>query len=66
MTATAASTSPLDLFYGVARPSEFPYPMVAVNDLPDSWREFLDSLEQRPGGQWLTQMYRQHRGQSAN
>jgi hypothetical protein len=40
--------------------------MVAVNDLPDSWREFLDSLEQRPGGQWLTQMYRQHRGQSAN
>ncbi|MBV9338312.1 MAG: glutathione S-transferase [Solirubrobacterales bacterium] len=38
------------LFYGVARPPEFPYPMVAVNDLPDSWREFLDLLAQRPGG----------------
>ena len=63
---TVADLTAAALFYGVARPPEFPYPMVAVNDLPDSWREFLDSLEQRPGGQWLTQMYRQHRGQSAN
>ncbi|MBV8997893.1 MAG: glutathione S-transferase family protein [Solirubrobacterales bacterium] len=62
---TVADLTAAALFYGVARPPEFPYPMVAVDDMPDSWREFLDSLAQRPGGQWLTQMYRRHRGQSA-
>jgi glutathione S-transferase len=62
---TVADLTGAALFYAVARPPEFPYPMVAVDDLPDSWREFLDSLAQRPGGQWLTQMYRRHRGQSA-
>ena len=62
---TVADLTAAALFYGVARPSEFPYPMVAFNDLPDSWREFLGSLAQRPGGQWLTQMYRRHRGHSA-
>ena len=62
---TVADLTAAALFYGVARPPEFPYPMVAVNDLPDSWREFLHSLQRRPGGQWLAQMYRQHRCQSA-
>jgi glutathione S-transferase len=62
---TVADLTAAALFYGVARPPEFPYPMVAVNDLPDSWREFLDSLAQRPGGQWVAQTYRRHRGQSA-
>jgi glutathione S-transferase len=62
---TVADLTAAALFYGVARPPEFPYPMVAVDDLPDSWREFLDTLAHRPGGQWVAQMYRQHRGQSA-
>jgi glutathione S-transferase len=53
------------LLYPVARPPQFPYAMVVDDDLPDSLREFLDSLVQRPGGQWLTQMYRRHRGRSA-
>jgi len=62
---TVADLTAAALFYGVARPPEFPYPMVAVNDLPDSWREFLDLLAHRPGGQWIAQMYRRHRGRSA-
>jgi glutathione S-transferase len=62
---TVADLTAAALFYGVARPAEFPYPMVADNDLPGSWREFLDSLAQRPGVQWVAEMYRQHRGPSA-
>jgi glutathione S-transferase len=62
---TVADLTAAALFYAVARPPEFPYPTVAVNDLPDSWREFLHLLAQRPGGQWVTDMYRLHRGHSA-
>ena len=62
---TVADLTAAALFYAVARPPEFPYPMVADDDLPDSWREFLDSLAQRPGGQWVAEIYRRHRGQSA-
>jgi hypothetical protein len=61
---TVADLTAAALFYGVARPPQFPYPMVDVNDLPDCWREFVDSLAQRPGGQWVAQMYGRHRGQS--
>jgi hypothetical protein len=39
--------------------------MVADDDLPDSWRELLDALAQRPGGRWVAEMYRRHRGRSA-
>jgi glutathione S-transferase len=53
------------LFYPVARPPQFPYPMVADDDLPDFWREFVDSLAQRPGGRWVAEIYRHHRGRSA-
>ena len=48
------------LFYPVARPPEFPYP--SVTEPPESAREFLDSLARRPGGEWVTEMYRRHRG----
>ena len=62
---TVAGLTAAALFYAMTQPSEFPYPMVAENDLPDTWREFRDSMTKRPGGQWVTQMYRQHRGRSA-
>ena len=62
---TVADLTAAALFYPVARPPEFPYPMVADDDLPDSWREFLDSLAQRPGGRWVAEIYRRHRGGSA-
>ncbi len=47
------------LFYPVVQPPEFPYP--SVTEPPASAREFLDSLAQRPGGRWVTEMYRAHR-----
>jgi glutathione S-transferase len=62
---TVADLTAAALFYGVARPPEFPYPIVAPGDLPESWREFLDSLARRPGGQWVTDIYRRYRGRSA-
>ena len=62
---TVADLTAAALFYPVARPPQFPYAMVADQDLPDSWREFLDSLAQRPGGRWIAEIYRRHRSQSA-
>ncbi len=62
---TVADLTAAALFYPVARPPQFPYALVADEDLPDSWREFLDSLAQRPGGRWVSEMYHRHRGRSA-
>lgn len=62
---TVADLTAAALLYGVARPPEFPYAMVADDDLPASWREFLDSLAQQPGGRWIAEIYRRHRGASA-
>jgi glutathione S-transferase len=62
---TVADLTAAALFYGVARPSEFPYPMIADDDLPESWREFVDSLGQRPGGRWVAEIYKRYRGLSA-
>jgi glutathione S-transferase len=62
---TVADLTAAALLYGVARPPEFPYAVVADDDLPDSWREFVDSLAQRPGGRWVAEIYRRHRGRSA-
>ncbi len=62
---TVADLTAAALFYPVLRPVEFPYPMVADDDLSDSWRAFHDSLAQRPGGRWVAAIYRRHRGRSA-
>jgi glutathione S-transferase len=62
---TIADLTAAALLYGVARPPEFPYKMLADHDVPASWREFVDSLAQRPGGQWTAQIYRSHRGRSS-
>jgi glutathione S-transferase len=61
---TIADLTAAALLYSVARPPEFPYAMIADHDLPAPWREFVDSLAQRPGGQWIAQIYRSHRGRS--
>ena len=37
---TVADLTAAALLYRVARPPEFPYAMVADDDLPASWREF--------------------------
>jgi glutathione S-transferase len=62
---TVADLTAAALFYPVARSAEFPYAMVADDHLPASWRGFLDSLAERPGGRWTAEIYRQHRGHSA-
>lgn len=56
---TVADLTAAALFYPVARPPEFPYP--TVTDPPSPAREFLDSLFDRPGGEWVAEMYRRHR-----
>ena len=39
--------------------------MVADENLPALWREFLDSLGERPGGRWVAEIYRRHRAATA-
>jgi glutathione S-transferase len=56
---TVADLTAAALLYPVAQPPEFPYPLVA--DPPQSALEYLDPLAQRPGGQWVAEMYRRHR-----
>ena len=53
---TAAS-----LFYPLALPPEFPYTSPRWEQLPDGAREFLSGLRERPGVQWVGEMYRRHR-----
>jgi glutathione S-transferase len=53
---TAAS-----LFYPLALPPEFPYTSPRWEDLPEGAREFLSELRDRPGAQWVGEMYRRHR-----
>jgi glutathione S-transferase len=60
---TVADLTAAALFYPVVLPPEFPYPMVAR--LPDSARDFLQSLAERPGGEWVAEMYRGHRRATA-
>jgi glutathione S-transferase len=62
---TIADLTAAALLYPVARPPAFPYAQVGHDDLPASWREFVDSLAQRPGGRWVAETYRRHRGVSA-
>jgi hypothetical protein len=40
-------------------PPEYPYP--TITDVPGTARELLDELANRPGGQWVADMYRRHR-----
>jgi glutathione S-transferase len=56
---TVADLTAASLLYPIALPPEFPYPMVP--DIPDSAREFVMTLRERPGGQWVSEMYRRHR-----
>ncbi len=64
-TFTVADLTAAALFYLIARPPEFPYAIVSDDDVPDSWRQFVGTLAQRPGGQWVAEIYRRHRGASA-
>jgi glutathione S-transferase len=62
---TVADLTAAALFYPVALPPEFPYPMVGDHDLPESLRQFRRSLGERPGGKWVAEIYHRHRFSSA-
>jgi glutathione S-transferase len=58
---TIADLTAASLFYPLALPPEFPYRSPALDELPDGAREFLGALRERPGAQWVAEMYRRHR-----
>jgi glutathione S-transferase len=60
---TVADLTAAALLYPVVLPAEFPYPM--VSEVPEPARDFLEPLARRPGGEWVREMYRRHRGHSA-
>jgi glutathione S-transferase len=62
---TVADLTAAALFYPVVLPPEYPYPLPAERDLPVSWREFFESLAERPGGRWVAEIYHRHRHPSA-
>ncbi len=58
---TVADLTAAALFYPVILPAEYPYPLIPDHDLRDSWREFFNSLAERPGGRWVAEIYHRHR-----
>jgi glutathione S-transferase len=58
---SVADLTAASLFYPLALPPEFPYTSPAFEDLPDGAREFIGSMRERPGAQWVGEMYRRHR-----
>jgi glutathione S-transferase len=55
----AAILSPLVM------PPEFPYHQIDAARWPDEAKEFRDSVAGRPAFEWVLEMYRRHRGASA-
>jgi len=47
----------------VLQPAEMQYPLAVA--LPDSLRQYRDELARHPAAQWTLEMYRRHRGSSA-
>jgi hypothetical protein len=45
------------------QPPELQYPLAVT--LPDSLRQYVDDLARHPAAQWTLEMYRRHRGTSA-
>jgi glutathione S-transferase len=56
---SVADLTAASLFYPIVLPPEFPYPQ--VHEVPEEAREYLAELTQRPGGQWVLEMYARHR-----
>ena len=60
---TVADLTAAALFFPLVSPPEFEYEM--PDPWPPEWEAFRDSLAERPGYQWAGEMYRRHRGSSA-
>jgi glutathione S-transferase len=60
---TSADLAVAAMFTPLVCPPQFPYQM--PDPWPDEWEQFRASLSDRPGYQWVEEMYRRHRGTSA-
>src|SRR5262249_39733814 len=60
---TVADLTAAALLYPIVLPPEFPYPIPAP--LPTPAARFRGSLRGRRGFEWAAEMYRRHRGTSA-
>ena len=60
---TVADLTAASLFYPLAMPPEFPYPL--ISDPPAGVVAVLEETAERPGIKWVGEMYRRHRGVSA-
>jgi glutathione S-transferase len=58
---SVADLTAASLFYPIALPPEFPYTSPRWEELPEGAREFLGPMRDRPGAQWVAEMYRRHR-----
>jgi glutathione S-transferase len=56
---TVADLTAASLLYPLVLPPEFPYPTVTV--IPEPGQEFVQSLADRPGPRWVSEMYARHR-----
>jgi glutathione S-transferase len=60
---TVADLTAAALLFPLVRPPEAPY--MIPPPMPPSFESLRESLSERPGYRWVAQMYRQHRGTSA-
>ena len=60
---TVADLTAAALFFPIVMPAEFPYPL--MTPLPPSAARLRDALAGRRAFQWVGEMYRRHRGVSA-
>ncbi len=62
-TFTVADLTAAALFFPLVWPPQFQYDAPTV--IPDEWEEFVAPLAERPGYLWVEEMFRRHRGVSA-
>jgi glutathione S-transferase len=60
---TVADLTAAALFFPLVRPAEAEY--MVPDPLPEAFMRRRDALASRPGFQWVQDMYRRHRGESA-
>jgi glutathione S-transferase len=60
---TVADVTAASLFFPIVRPAEAQYQV--PEPLPEALVQRRDKLASRPGFQWVQEMYRRHRGESA-
>jgi glutathione S-transferase len=62
---TVADLTAAALLAPIVWPVEYPDAAWRAGRFPDELLAFRDAMSSRPGGQWVLEMYRRHRGRSA-